>query len=322
MNEIRYDVTLLVASYNPTWGALERTLCSILNQKDVSYQIVVSDDGSKEDFFEECRNLFNEYRFEDFKLLHLDVNKGTCYNIYNGLLESDGIYVKTIGPGDCLFDEFTLLKWFSYAEEKSSDVCFGDAVFFTLDSMGQEQIISKRRYPQNVQLYCKDTYCVKEGIYNYVLLGDVAWGANLITRKNIMIQYMERIIGKIKYAEDMIYRMMVAEGAKITYFPENVVWYEYGSGISTSSESKWNKIISNERTISNNFIANDNIFKGLTKKRFSCAIHCMSDKKKNWIKYLLFPGLIIQKIKKDSICAMTEGNIDIELLYKIAKRKV
>lgn len=321
MNENIYDVTFLVASYNPEWYALKRTLCSALNQKYIKFQIVIADDGSKETFRNEVIKLFEEYEYKDYKFIEAEINKGTCLNIYNGLLSSEGEYIKTIGPGDCLYNESTLSTWVDYAKNNSADICFGDSVFFAKDATDLEIVISKRRYPQNIDPYLKDNYCIKEGIYNYVLLGDVVWGSNLLTRRDVMITYMQRIIGKIKYAEDMIYRMMIADGKKMTYFPKNVIWYEYGSGISTSGDSKWREIISNERKISNKLIIEKNIYKGVGKLRFNFVMKCLSNKKSNWIKYLLYPNLIFYKIRKNMININTTTDVNIEFLYQICTIK-
>lgn len=312
-----YDVTFLVASYNPEWYALKRTLCSALNQKKINFQIVVADDGSKENFYDDVIKLFEEYEFEDYKFVVAEKNSGTCMNIYKGLLNSDGEYVKTIGPGDCLYNELTLSNWVNFAKNNSADICFGDSVFFGKQETNLEKIITKRRYPQNVSPYLKKNYSVKEGIYNYVLLGDVAWGSNLLTRRDVMVIYMERIIGKIKYAEDMIYRMMIADGKKMIYFQRNVMWYEYGSGISTSGDSKWHKIISDERKMSNRLIMENNIYKGRDKAKFNFVVNCLSDKRTNWVKYLIYPSLIVCKIKKNLIRANTDANVNIEDLYLI-----
>ena len=185
--------------------------------------------------------------------------------------------------------------------------------------------LQKKLFPKedihNVSPYIKDNYCVKEGIYNYVLLGDVVWGSNFLTRRDVMVTYMKRIIGKIKYAEDMIYRMMLADGRKMTYFQHNVIWYEYGSGISTSGDSKWHKIISNERKISNGLITENNVYKGLSKAKFDFVVKCLSDKRTNWIKYLFYPSLIFSKIRKNLIGANTAVDVNIELLYRICREE-
>lgn len=320
MKKNKYEVTLLVASYNPKWYALKRTLCSALNQKKIMFQIVIADDGSKVNYYNEIVQLFDSYNYRDYKFIKSDVNNGTCINIYNGLLCSEGEYIKTIGPGDCLYDELTLYHWVNYAKDTCADICFGDSIFFER-SHNTENIISKRRYPQNVSPYLKEKYLVKEGIFNYVLLNDAVWGSNFLTKYDVMLTYMEQIVGKIKYAEDMIYRMMICDGKKMNYYPENVIWYEYGSGISTSGESKWDSIILEEKIVSNRLICENNIFKGINRIRFSFVINCLSKRNKSWIKYIMYPSLIKFKIKKDSIHANTDKDVDIDLFYKICNEK-
>ena len=42
------DITVILCTYNPTIEELVITLDSIVNQRDVSFEIVISDDGSKD----------------------------------------------------------------------------------------------------------------------------------------------------------------------------------------------------------------------------------------------------------------------------------
>lgn len=316
----KYDVTVLVISYNPKWYALKRTLCSTLQQKKINFQIVIADDGSRENYYDKITQLFEYYHFKDYILTDSDKNNGTCLNLYNGLRYSEGEYVKTIGPGDCLYDELTLFNWVNYAKDKCADICFGDAILFERRN-NTEKIVSKRRYPQNVYPYIKEKYVAKHGIFNYVLLNDAVLGSNFLTRNDIMLTYVQRAIGKIKYAEDMIYRLMLCDGKKMLYFKQNVVWYEYGSGISTSGDSKWELIIKEEKKCSDRLITENNMFVGIKKLKFNFVVSCLSDKKKNWIKYLMYPSLILWKIKKNSIRINTNENVDIELLYRICGEK-
>lgn len=315
----QFEITVLVASYNPSWKSLERTICSILNQTSINMQIVVADDGSKYNYFKEIEELFRTYHFKNFKLVSLNSNKGTCSNIFNGLQYSKGEYVKTIGPGDCLFDSFTLKNWYHFAKQNEATVCFGDAVFFTGEE-NNEQIISKRRYPQNVKPY-QNLYSTKEVVYNYILLGDVIWGANLLTNRSTLTDYLKSLLNSIKYAEDMAYRLMVANGEKIIYYPKNVIWYEYGTGISTSKNQTWNSIISKERQISNSFLINTNLFQGFSRKRFQLAVKYLSNKKISWIKYFLFPTLIHKKLQKEIIRATTDSSSNIKQLLEISTNK-
>ena len=47
---------------------------------------------------------------------------------------------------------------------------------------------------------------------------------------------------------------MILDGIELNYYNENVIWYEYGSGISTSRENKWSKLLFNELMAVNEII--------------------------------------------------------------------
>ena len=63
---IKYSVAVTVGTYNPIWKKLEATLRSILQQKNVNFQIIISDDGSKYNCFNEAKELFKKYGFSDY----------------------------------------------------------------------------------------------------------------------------------------------------------------------------------------------------------------------------------------------------------------
>lgn len=48
---------------------------------------------------------------------------------------------------------------------------------------------------------------------------------------------------------------------------------------------------------------------------------CLSNKKSNWIKYLLYPNLIFCKVRKNMIRANTVADVNIEFLYQISTVK-
>lgn len=43
----QYQVSFVVCTYNSKWEKLNSTLFALLAQKDISYEIVVADDGSE-----------------------------------------------------------------------------------------------------------------------------------------------------------------------------------------------------------------------------------------------------------------------------------
>jgi hypothetical protein len=124
-----------------------------------------------------------------------------------------------------------------------------------------------------------------------------------------MFEYMNKIVGKIKYTEDMIYRSMLVDGKIAYYYANPVVWYEFGTGISTSGNDKWRKVLDTERLYSNQMLLNDNPYNGLEKIRFNLAIHAINSSKSKIFKYLIYPELIYWKLLKNSLKVSTNNQM-------------
>ena len=80
------DVSVIIVTYNSDWKKLRLTLLSTLKQINVSIQIIIADDGSKETFDEKIVQLFNEFGFSNYVIVnnpvsytHLDVYKRQDY---------------------------------------------------------------------------------------------------------------------------------------------------------------------------------------------------------------------------------------------------
>ena len=54
------EVTVLLASYNPRIEKLKTCLKSIILQRDISTQIVITDDGSRDNQFDKGRELLDK----------------------------------------------------------------------------------------------------------------------------------------------------------------------------------------------------------------------------------------------------------------------
>ena len=59
----KYPVSVLVCDYNPKLKDIIITLRSVLLQKGIKFQIVISDDGSKVNYFEAIRQYFEKMNF-------------------------------------------------------------------------------------------------------------------------------------------------------------------------------------------------------------------------------------------------------------------
>lgn len=235
------QVSVIVCTYNSKWEKLFSTLMSVLNQKNVNYEIVVADDGSKNSNFVDVENLFLQHEFSQYLLVQHENNVGTVQNLYDAMVKSKGEYVCTISPGDFLYNEFCLSKMYMFARQNSADVCFGNAYFYSYENGLHiyDKFLTK---PSRRGLY-------NEGISNKLKLVGVLWGggilgAGLFREREKGIKYLKIVLGACKYIDDnSVIPFMVVDGLKILHCNENFIWYEYGTGISTSRNIEWEKKI-------------------------------------------------------------------------------
>lgn len=228
------SVSVAILTYNPDFEELIKTLESIISQKFVNIQIVVSDDGSEIDYFKDIEEYMQKNDFTNYVLVKLDKNSGTVKNLLNAVSYCKYEYIKDISPGDYLSSDEILYRWINKLIASKKEWSFGDAIYYS-DVSGEN--IRVKATPQNIECYNKmqDKKC----IWNYVILNDIALGATMVCKKSVLIRYLQLIDNKVVYAEDNIFRLMMFDGIVPYYISEDVVLYEYGSGVSTSGSTKW-----------------------------------------------------------------------------------
>lgn len=251
--------SILVCTYNPDFNKLKQTLFSILIQKNVEFEIIITDDGSKCNYFNEVKDYFNKNQFTKYKLVENKENQGTVKNILSGLKYVSGKYVKLISPGDFLYDENSLASSIEFIQLNPASIYFGNAAYYSKKE--NVCIFDNKKNPKNITPYKKNN--INEIKFNYFVYRDYVLGACFIYETEKFYKYLIEISEFIKYAEDCAVIYMIANNEKIEYIPLNntkdsyIIWYECDSGISTSGNEKWARIIKNE---------NDSLFCFLTEK--------------------------------------------------------
>lgn len=233
-----YDVSVLVLTFNPSMDKLFSTLSSIIIQKDVSFEIVISDDGSISFDSNIVETWFKKCDFTDYKIIEHPKNQGTVLNYKDAVEAANGTYIKAISPGDCLYDDNVLKDMTEFLNQRQVPVCFGRAVFYSVNE-SSVTIYHNMRNPLDLKPYRKED--IKLIQRNYLYFQDYILGANFFGERNLMLRYVNLIVGKVKYAEDCSVIAMVADGIVPYFFDRNVMWYEYGMGISTCGSEKWKK---------------------------------------------------------------------------------
>lgn len=222
----KVDISVIVCCYNPSFEQLLKTIISIEKQKNVSFDIVVTDDGSNIDYFEETKKWALKHGFKNLVFNKLIENKGTVRNILSAVDLCKAKYVKTISPGDFLFDEYSLKHYLDCFINDNSTIVAGKSVYFTTDLK-----IVPTLFPRLNQS-CKKKYMKR----NFVKYDDSLLGASLAFEKSFLKRSLERIKDIVKYLEDKpMVNMCLMDNKTISISNDILVWYETGSGISTGS---------------------------------------------------------------------------------------
>ncbi len=244
----RYEIAVVVCAYKPQYDAMLRTINSIVNQLDVRFEIVIADDGSEIDFLAEIEKHLKGIGFRDYKIVKNICNGGTVKNYISGVKKTESKYIKAISPGDLLYDKNTLRSICDFMQEHDSQIAFGNAVYYSYNTQGEAELVCTKNNPQQTDLYDANNYNYTRVKKQYLLNDDLILGASVVIGRDMFLQYLLQIENKVIYAEDFIIRIAVADRVRIWHMNRYLVWYEHGTGISTSNERKdfWNDILSQE----------------------------------------------------------------------------
>lgn len=238
-----YDVSIIIATYNSSLEKTLRTICSCLSQEGLRKQIIIADDGSDVTHFGILTCFFNERGFTDYILIENKSNQGIVSNVLSGVRQAGAEYVKTISPGDYFYDSHSLYRMIQKLRIENAHVCFGRGVFYH-EKDGSYTIFNERR-PFVMSPYTADQKSVKQDSAkrNSIRYRDGIYGAMAAYRTQSVAKALSYIEGKIRYCEDYCIRIMLAKGLKCAFVDEYVVWYEYGTGVSSNVQSESSKVI-------------------------------------------------------------------------------
>lgn len=233
----KYEVSVIVLTYNQRLEAILLTLESIIRQKDIHFEVVISDDGSECFEQEQIQNYFKSRGFMDYKFLVHEKNVGTMKNYRDALRKASGFYEKSISPGDCLAYDRCLADWVEHIQQTEADICSGDTIYYQRQGDSFVPVIEVAR-PQHPEIYQKRGN--RQKLY-YLLFQDLFLGATVLGKRDLVLAYVEKMTDLIMYAEDNIYRVMSYDGIQFAYLPRTLVYYEWGTGVSTAGNSTYAK---------------------------------------------------------------------------------
>ncbi|MBP5582017.1 MAG: glycosyltransferase [Ruminococcus sp.] len=313
---MKYNVSVVVLTYNAVWEKLRRTLDSIVVQRGLEFEIIVADDGSSVRSDDRITVFFAEKGFTAYKLVNAKENCGTVKNLFNGVSKAEGEYIKPIAAGDFIYGPDSLCGWFKAMKANNAKISFGDAVYYQ-EADSDLKIVREVNSPMQLSYY--DGNCSRRKFFvNYLLANDTVLGAALMTEHNVMKHYLGEIKGKVKFAEDYMVRLAVFDGVKIYHYPENVIWYEYGTGVSAGTNDKWKNMLLADFRATNAILAARTKYPDYCAALFSKVMR-LKGKAQKLAKGVCFPDYQLARKKNQKAPAHTPENAVIKLLQMIVK---
>ena len=233
------QVSVVVLTYNPDNQKLRQTLRAAAAQKDISLEILISDDGSARKDFSFLPEFMQELGIADYRLLEHEENRGTVQSCLSAVRAARGEYVFLTSPGDYLFDGHVLRDLYRFATENQSPLCFGNAVFYTSED-GVPRLTRTYGSPESPELYRVGSKHVKAAFFS----GCWVIGASYFRKRDLLEDCLTQMGQASKYMEDTpSTAFALAMGHMLTYCDRNTVWYEDGTGVSTGAGDKWKKLL-------------------------------------------------------------------------------
>ncbi len=235
-----FQVSVLVVTYNPDLQKLLLTLQAAVTQKNVDFEIILSDDGSPEDnHFSEAENFFKKVGFTNYQLLENPVNMGTVKNCISAITVANGEYIFTTSPGDVLFDETALADFYRYVKENNIKLCFGNAVHYVFCD-DKAKLTQEYSFLKKPSIYSKNKPLPM--IRSMFMQGNFVVGAAIMQERIATERWFRAAAETAVYMEDSTSTAYaLAEKVPLTYYNRNFVWYEDGTGVSTSGSNIWSQ---------------------------------------------------------------------------------
>lgn len=243
--EKNVQISVVFVQYNPDYNRLFFSLYALIHQKEISFEIIIADDGSKIDYFDEISDFFQKHGFSNYLLHKNNSNVGTVKNFLSGIELSKGEYIFGYSPGDFLKDEYVLKDLFRFSVKHKAQCVFSKAVYYY--NQGSEiSVVSRDANPIKPVAF---KWYMPQLLVKFSLFDrhSMILGAAFLRKRSYAIKYLKAIESTAKYVEDntsALYSVM--NGERIIYYDRIILWYETAAPKAKEVKSKWDQYISDD----------------------------------------------------------------------------
>lgn len=230
-------LSIILAQYYPDKTQLRHTLDSLLMQDTYDFELIIADDGSPEDYWNDTRAYLAAHGFTNVRLSKNKVNQGTVTNMLHAVELASGQWIAGISPGDYVYDASTIRWVLDMLRKDAPKVAFGKAAYYRQEGDGT-LVQLPGETPFDRTPYDADHYDNKTIRRNVLLYDDGISGVETMYDRALFLDALQKMNGRVRFAEDFATRMFAVRGVPIRCYDRILRWYEYGTGVSTNEKAR------------------------------------------------------------------------------------
>ena len=212
------DLTVTIVNFNAGKLILECLESLYKNTKGLSFEVIVSDNGSTDGSLEKL-----EKKFPQVKVVRNNANLGFGGGMNQGIKRNQGRYFLALNPDTQLFPG-TLKKMVEFMDKNPKVGLLGPQIY-TFKNELQE---SAYQFPTVRQAF-KGSYFLYPG-FDYSRAGQTDWleGSCLMIRKEALRPFDDNYL--LYFEETDLCYQLKKEGWQVTYFPGARILHHVGEG--------------------------------------------------------------------------------------------
>lgn len=227
-------ISVVLMTYNQEFSSVLLSIESVLRQEDCEFELVIADDGSKEDQTPAIKSYLSQRGFSSFSFVRSAQNRGIVSNLLAGIRAASSPIIKPLSPGDLLYRPDTLNSIEAFCNDTGAEIGFGKLTGYS--SEGSRTRVFPYDAPTNAEVYNDMTVSCKSLAKGQLINTDWIPGCSLFYRRDLITRYLLKLKEEygVIYSEDLTCPLITLDEVRIRYLDRPVLWYEVGTGISTA----------------------------------------------------------------------------------------